>query len=341
MEQNNMSPVNFREEYLKFLRHEPTLIVPNMMVCNAQSGFGMLPGPWMEKGPIGGGYDGFGVRWITPASGGGAPIPAPNEFILEDICDWREVIKFPDLEAFDWEADAKQSLGNADRTQQAVNFGFGNGVFERLAAFMGFEEALCAMVTDPEEVDALLSALTDWKIEFAKKIKKYYNPDSITYFDDVATERDLFMSPEVYRKLIKPHHKRFAQAVREMGIYPIYHCCGKAEAIVEDMIDCGWAAWSSVQPTNDICGLIEKYGDRFGFEGGYDTNGKPSRPEATDEQMREEVRRCLDTYGKYGHAFSLFAARFINTLDPAEFIAANAPIMEEYIGYSFQRFAGK
>ena len=336
-----MPHVNFKEEYLKFLRHESNTVTPNVSVFNASAGFGLLPGPWIEKGPLGGGYDGFGVRWITPASGGGTPIPAPDEYVLEDICDWREKVKFPNLDEFDWEADAKQFLGDADRSQVGINFGLGNGIFERLAALMGFEEALCAMVTDPEETDAFFTALTDWKIEFAKKIKKYYQPDSITYFDDIATERDLFMAPETYRKLIKPHHKRFAQTVLEMGIQPIYHCCGKAESVVEDMIDCGWAAWSSVQVSNDICALIEKYGDRFGFEGGFDFNGKPGRVDATDDEIRAEARRCLDTYGKYGYGYCFFGGRFVNTLDFNELMAANAVLMEEEMKYAFELMARK
>lgn len=341
MAEMNMPPVNFKDEYLKFLNHEPNLMIPNMTVFQVVAGFGAVPGPWIEKGPIGGGYDGFGVRWLTPASGGGTPIPAPNEFLLEDICDWREVVKFPDPDSFDWAADAKEVVGNVDREQQAVNFGLGNGVFERLAALMGFEEALIAIATEPEEVDAFFTALTDWKIEVAKRVKEHYNPQSITYYDDVATERDMFMSPETYRKLIKHHHKRFADAAWEMGMIPVFHCCGKAEAIVEDIIDCGWAAWSSVQPTNDIAGLIEKYGDRLGIEGGYATNGKPSRPEATEEEMRAEVRRCFDEYGKFGKSYCFFGAKFIKTLDPNEFMAANGPIVDETLKYGFELMARK
>lgn len=34
-------------------------------------GFGAIDGPAIEKGPFGGGEDGFGVRWVHPASGGG------------------------------------------------------------------------------------------------------------------------------------------------------------------------------------------------------------------------------------------------------------------------------
>lgn len=328
--------INFKENFMDFLHHKPTKMIPNFLASVAMAGFGALPGPWFEKGPLGGGYDGFGVRWITPASGGGAPIPAPNEFVLDDICDWEDVIKFPDLEAFDWAADAESALASVDRNEKVVDFGMGNGVFERLAAFMGFEDALCAMVTDPDEVYALLEKLTDWKIAYAKKVKEYYNPDTITYYDDVATERDLFMSPETYRNLIKPHHKRFAMAVREMGILPVYHCCGKAESIIEDMIDSGWAAWTSVQPSNDIAALAEKYGDQIGMIGGYDTIGKPARVDVTREEIRTEVRRCLDAYGKAGKGYAFFGFRNVNSLDPMATVEGMVPIAEESIAYAFE-----
>lgn len=66
---------------------------------------------------------------------------------------------------------------------------------------------------------------------------------------------------------------------------------------MEDFIDCGWAAWTSVQPTNDIEKLIETYGDQIGFVGGYDTTGPASRANATDEAIAAEVGRCIETYG--------------------------------------------
>lgn len=339
MAEMNLPPVNFKDNFMKFIRHEKTDFIPPYVGGVAMAGFGALPGPWIEKGPLGGGYDGFGVRWITPASGGGAPIPAPNEFVLEDITEWREVVKFPDVEAFDWEADAAAALKDVDRSQMILDFGCGNGMFERLAALMGFEEALCAIATEPEEVNELLTAITDYKIKVAEKVAKYYKADTFTNYDDVATERGMFMSPETFRKLFKPHNKRLCDAVKALGMIPIYHCCGKADDIVEDMIDCGYAAWTSVQPSNDICGIIEKYGDRFGIMGGYDTSGRPGQAEASDEEVRAEVRRCLDTYGKYGRSYCFMGVRLVNSLDPAVLGATLAPVIEESIGYAMALMA--
>ncbi|MEW8986797.1 MAG: uroporphyrinogen decarboxylase family protein [Bacillus sp. (in: firmicutes)] len=328
-----------KENYLNAINHKETEWTPIFPVDCAGLGFGAFPGPWIEKGPMGGGYDGFGVRWITPASGGGAPIPAPNEFILdsETIVDWKNIVKFPDLEGVDWKAIVEQELSimPVDRDQTAIEFGCGNGVFERLGALMGFEETLIALIEEPEACYELMEAITDYKIQFAKKVKEFYNPDIFNNYDDIATERGLFMSPDTYRKLIKPHHKRLNDAVRELGMIPIQHTCGLCESLIEDIIDTGAAAWSSVQPVNDIVQLLEKYGDKIAIIGGYNSNGAPGRLDATTEERLAEVHRCFDTYGSYP-SYIAFPFVTVNSLDPNDMLEVMKPMLGEAIRYSHE-----
>lgn len=300
-----------RENYLNLYLHKPTQYVPCTMTDGTILGFGPTNGPWIEKGPEGGGYDGFGVRWVTPESGNSAAIPAPNEFLMEDITEWEDVVKFPDLDAFDWENASKKELENVDRSKSLVEFGVGNGCFERLAALMGFENCLISLAMEPEACQAFFDKLTDYQIEYIKYIKKYYNPDIINYYDDIATERGLFMSPKTYRELIKPYHKKVYDAIHEMGMYVMQHTCGKAEDLVEDFIEIGVDVWCSVQPTNDIETLIQKYGDKIGFAGGFDSNGPVAAQTATPDMIVAEARRCVDQYGQYHKSFALFGF-FIN-----------------------------
>lgn len=324
--------MNNKENYLNILNHKKREYISSFFSSTFSVGFGAGPGPWFEKGPQGGGLDGFGVRWITPASGGGAPIPAPGEFLLKDITAWREFVTFPDLDVFDWKAESERDLAACNREQMVVDYGSGNGVFERLAALMGFEEALLALQEEPELCNEFFEAITDYKIKLAEKAAKYYKPDVFTNFDDIATERNLFMSPGQYRELIKPHHTRLNKATVELGMIPIYHCCGKAEAIAGDMIEAGYAAWTSVQPCNDIVSILESYGDRLSIIGGFDSNGMPGRPSATDQEVRAEVRRCLDTYGKY-NGYVFFGARIVNTTDQKLAADAYIPIIDEAANY--------
>lgn len=333
--------LSIKDNYLTAMDHKKPDFVPVFGVDCAGVGFCVGIGPSFEKGPVGGGYDGFGVRWVNPASGGGTPIPAPGEFILdsETIVDWKKLVKFPDVENFDWEGFSRAELENVDRNEMVVDFGSGNGPYERLASLMGFEEALVAMYTEPGACLDLMNAIVDYKIQVIEKVAKYYHPEFWTNYDDVATERDLFMSPDMYRSLIKPPTKRYFDAVRAYGMRPIQHTCGYAETIVEDMIDTGAEAWTIVQPTNDINGIIEKYGDRFTIIGGYDSNGEPGAVNASDEVIEQEVIRDIDTYSKKG-SYIFFGFRLLNTTDTAEYAAECGRVLAPAIRYR-DKIAGR
>ena len=326
--------MNTRENYLAALMHKPHEWTPSHLADAALAGFGAFPGPWIDRGPLGGGYDGFGVRWIAPASGGGAPIPAPNEFILDDVTKWKDVVKFPNLDDFDWAADAAQWLGEADRSQKVVDFGMGNGPFERMATLMGFENTLCSFAEEPEASFELLNAITDYKLKFIERVAQYYKPDMITNYDDISNERAPFMSRKTYQELIKPCHARLYKACRDLGIIPVQHTCGKCDAFIEDFIEIGVEAWTSVQPTNDIEGILRKYGDKITIMGGYDSNGKPGQS-SDIPVIVNEVRRCIDTHGKY-NSYIFFGFTLVNSLNPEDTMKLLMPLIQESVVYAHQ-----
>ena len=321
----SMSP---KENYLACMNHKPHEYTPGPGDM-AMAGI-FLP---IERGEGGAGIDAFGVRWVAPPSGGlGAALPAPGEFMLEDVTKWKSVIKMPDLSVYDWAGISAMELANINRDLQSVDIIHGNSIYERMATFMGFEGCLLAMALEPEASFELLSALTDWRIEGIKYFAKYYQPDVYMYFDDVATERQMFMSPETYRALIMPNHIRLVQACKELGIIPVQHTCGRADLIVEEMIEEGNHAWNAVQSQNDLEGIIEKHGDHFVLMGGYNTTGAPGQPFATEEMVRAEVRRCIETYGKYGkgYVFSGLVLTELNPDNPFDMGPMNAVIVDEF-----------
>lgn len=321
-----------KENYLRLLNHETCEYIPHQLVDSAMVGFGVTNGPWFEKGPQNGGYDGFGVMWEPAPFVSSGPIPK-QEFILEHITDWKK-IKFPDLNDFDWEGVSKAELASIDRNQVLVEYGCGNGIYERLAALMGFENALISLAMEPEACDDFFKALTDYKIDFATQVKKYYNPDIFNNYDDIATEAGLFMSPSCYRELLKPHHKRLYEAVKDMGMFVTQHTCGKAEALVEDFIEIGVDTWSSVQPSNDISTLIQKYGNKMNFAGGFNTNGPAAMAGADNEILINEIHRCFDTYGKYNKGYVFFG--FLMNPDLNEFMEKMDVMMGESLSYRMQ-----
>ena len=98
------------------------------------------------------GKDIFGVEYTGTDSAGGFSLPTPNKFLLKDIHDWKNVIKAPDINDFDFEEMARKELAKIDRSKTAVHLGSHGGYFQALMAFMGFSEGLFTLACYPDEV---------------------------------------------------------------------------------------------------------------------------------------------------------------------------------------------
>lgn len=301
-----------RENYLALLNHEPVEWVPNVFMAACFCGGA---DETFENGPAGGGEDGFGCRWHATKSANGQPVPEPNFQVLSDVTAWEDVVKFPDLDKFDWEEMAARQMAAFDRNNQVLEYHSWNSQFLRLTHLMGFEDGLCALYEEPEACYDLMGAITDHKIRIIERAYKYFKPDVFVNYDDVATERNLFISRSTYQELIKPHHKRMNDAAKAYGMMPVQHCCGYCQDLMEDFIDEGAVAWQAAQPSNDIVEIIRRYGDRFSVIGGYDTQGIPGMPSASAEQVVQEVRRCMDTYGKIGKGYGFMGFLLAETGD--------------------------
>jgi hypothetical protein len=334
-----MPSLSPKENYLRTLRHEENEYVP---MWGAGSIYDAVMVGSFSPTDCGQNFtnfiDGYGVRWATSESAVGGKIPAPGEFILKDITRWKKNVTIPDVEKYDWQKLVEQeyTFFHVDRDKQALCFIANAGVWERLADLMGFEEAMIALLEEPEACNELLTAITDHKIRLAEKAAQYYKADVFINFDDIATERNLFISPDTFRSMIKPHWKRLNDAVKNLGMIPLQHICGYAETCIEDYIETGAEGWNAVQPTNDIMGILNKYGNRFCIEGGWDSNGKPSQSDAGIEEVKAEVERCFREYGsKKGFIFwpGILASTVMKDIN-----AKNAAIMETA---NKLRFTGK
>jgi uroporphyrinogen-III decarboxylase len=335
-----MPSLSPRENYLRTLRHEENEYVPMWGMIGAAADAAMvgLFSPTDSGQEFTNFIDGYGVRWVASDTAVGGKIPAPGEFILKDITRWKKEVAIPDVEKYDWQKLAEQeyALFNIDRDKQALCFVANAGVWERLADLMGFEEAMVALLEEPEACNELLTAITDHKIRLAEKAAKYYKADVFINFDDIATERNLFISPDTFRSMIKPHWKRLHNAVKDLGMIPIQHICGHAESCIEDYIETGAEGWNATQVSNNVAGILDAYGDRFCIEGGWNTNGKPSLPGADIGEVKAEVERCFEEYGsKKGW---IFWPLILASTDMRDIDAKNAAIVATA---NKLRFAGK
>jgi len=310
MEGSNLTP---RENALIAYRHgQPDWIPYSFMDMGI---FQANPGMERYVG-TGKGRDGFGVPWTFVPEAMACMVSPDEPFVLDDITRWREVVKFPDLEAVDWEKqayiDTHTRMTGSGPTPLPNNGRFDdgdklrvcmviNGSFERLHALMGMTNALTALVTEPEACYDFFGAMADYKIAYFRKIGKYYPVDVINAHDDFGTNDRMFMSPETWRKLLKPHLKRIVDAVHEMGIIYQHHSCGFVEPIIGDLVEIGVDALDNVQACNiHAKELKAQYGDRLTFCGGFNTNGVLDRPGVTDEEIRAEYHRVIESLAPGG-----------------------------------------
>jgi hypothetical protein len=237
---------------------------------------------------------------VATVETGGMALPVPNKFILDDITKWRDIVKAPDISDIDWEAMAKKGLERINRDVSAVVTRLHFGYFQQLMAFMGFNEGLCAMYEEPDEVLELFTYLGDFYTKVIQKCLEYYKPDFVELSDDTATARNPFISIDMYRKLVKPFHKAEMQPVMDAGLPVMMHNCGRCEDFIEDWFDCGITAWNPAQVVNDLDGIKKKYGNRLGFCGCWDTSGPVNWSDATEEMTRQAVRDCIDRFAPGG-----------------------------------------
>lgn len=301
-----------RDNALLAIRHQKPQWVPNFYDAYQPFASSLMN----DQGVFGkGGRDLFGTLWLVTQDTGYSAIPSPYEHVIDDITKWREKLSFPNLEKMNWKEAAKRDLSHVKRGEKLLAWFSMTGNFNRLEALMGIEGAFIAMYEEPDAVMDFFDAYTNFKLKQIELYAEYYQPDIYVNGDDVASSDGMFFSPTLYRSMFHPFEKKLAQEAIRHGMIVDHHVCGKVDDIIPDIIDTGATIWQTAQCMNDLVGIQEKYGDRLCIHGGWDSNGKCTMTDATEEDIRSEVRRCIDTYGKNGN-YMLFPILMGDDNDP-------------------------
>jgi hypothetical protein len=245
----------------------------------------------------------WGVPYTSVEEVGGFSLPTPDEFILKDVTRWRDVVKVPDsVKDVDWKAVAEEQVKNLpfDRSTTSLWYGPGGGTFMNLMNMMGFTEGLSAMLEEPEAVKELFQFFFDFYMPIAKQVIDVIKPDVITISDDAASERNPFISPEMYREFLIPIFREYAYLAVERGLPVNMHLCGRGEDFIPDLIRIGVNSWEPVQLSNDIEELQARFGRHLVIGGGWEGRGRLTELDVTDDEIRASVREAFDKYAVNG-----------------------------------------
>ena len=213
----------------------------------------------------------------------------------------------------------------------------GGGIFEQPARVMGLENFLVALIQEPRFADRLMEQITDIYIEscnnYLDQIGEYLQV--FCYWDDLAGQDGWLISPELYRRLIKPKQRRLLEAIKrktEAKIY--YHGCGAVFDLIPDLIELGFDILNPVQVSArgmDTRRLKQEYGRDITFwGGGVDT--QHVLPFGTPAEVADEVKRRIDDLAT-GGGFVFAAVHNIQARVPPQNIVAAFETALEYGRY--------
>lgn len=173
--------------------------------------------------------------------------------------------------------------------------------FHDSTELVGMEKFFMDMYINPAFTEAVIAKCFEFYYELDRRTFEA-NPDTINmYFigNDFGTQRQLLMSPEMWRKFYKPYIKKLIDQAKKNGCVTAVHSCGSINEIIPDFIEMGVDAINPIQVNADNMQpetLISEYGDDVVFFGGIDEN--EILQFGSEQQVRDETRRIIDILGK-------------------------------------------
>lgn len=178
-----------------------------------------------------------------------------------------------------------------------------NGCFDFARFMRGTEPFLLDLALAPEKAEVLLDKVNDLAIAFFEESMKEVGDeiDGVYLGDDFGSQQGLLMSPEMWRKYIRPRYEKLLSVIKRHGKKYAHHSCGGVRSIIPDFIDMGVDVLNPIQPLAagmdpEELGLL--YGNKIAFWGGIDE--QRTLPQGSVQDVREEVFHRIRTLGKYG-----------------------------------------
>jgi len=179
-----------------------------------------------------------------------------------------------------------------------VMFCFGQGIWERLHMLLGMDRAMLAFVRHKDEVHEILDRVLDHHLRVLGKCHEIAQGriDAAAMADDWGVQDRAFISVKMFREFFKPRYARWFDEIKRLGMHTWLHSCGKINALVPELIDCGLEVLNNQQP--NTVGLRE-FGDAFRgkicFEAIVDT--QTTLPRGTYDEIRQQAHDICQYYG--------------------------------------------
>ena len=234
-----------------------------------------------------------------------------------------ENYSWPKVDWFDF-SHLKEEIVRLNKDQRYAIMYFAGGAFETPWYMRGMERFLMDLVECPDIAEAISRRAMEFYRERAMRAIEASGGriDIIGSGGDIGTQRGMMLSPELWRKHIKPYSEQLIRPFKDMGLITFYHSCGSITPVIEDFIEMGLDILDPIQPK--AAGmqseeLKSQFGDRLTFHGGIDE--QELLPRGTPARICEEVKHIIHVLGE-GGGYIVCPAHAIQPDTPAENILA-------------------
>ena len=178
-------------------------------------------------------------------------------------------------------------------------------IFGLASWLRGQEQFYMDLLINQKFAEALMDILLDYQKKLLgfiiKKIGK--DIDVVKVADDLGAQNSLIISPEIYRKLIKPRQAELYRFIKNKCDCKIFlHSDGAIRDIIPDFIEIGVDILNPVQTSTkgmDPIQLKKEFGKKIVFwGGGVETQSTLSF--GTPEEVEEDVRKKIEIFKKGG-----------------------------------------
>ncbi len=280
-------------------------------------------GPPLPEAPEGESVDYWGIRRKRVAYEGGVyDEQAHNPLSTASSIDDLDAYAWPQADWFDY-SQMRARAEEAHRTH-AVTCGY-MAPFYFHNLLRGLEQSLIDPLESPEFTHELLRRISDFFYDHHRRMFQACQGliDVAQVTDDLGSQTGPLIGLDLYRRFYAPHHKRFIDLCHEFGIKVFHHDDGSCRAFLPDLVEMGIDILNPIQwrcPGMDREGLRADFGDRICFHGGVDN--QQILPFGTPDEVRAEVRTCIDTLATDGTGYILAPCHNIQPVTPVENILA-------------------
>ena len=167
----------------------------------------------------------------------------------------------------------------------------------------GFEEALIKMVHESRVFEAFIRRQHEFYTDILERGLNAADGfcDICWLGDDFASQRAMMLSPEHWRRFIRPYLAKQVQLARSHGMFVLYHSCGAVRPILSDLVDIGvngLVVFQTTAKNMDAASIAREFGGKLVFYGGVDVQHLLSF--GSTEEVKSVVWTNLDAFAPTG-----------------------------------------